>query len=287
MTTALTNLYVRNIPMDWTAADLIKLGEKFGPIVSAKLANTHTHMPPLHHPQHSSTPHNHPAHQPPASLHLLSLSTTPMTSLPITLSYTLSTRSAIAYQQHISRTLSCLDHLTAASPPSPSLSALTRPTPSTTPSTSTYAHTHHVPNVDGQLMYLRCVYVFARVPNPHMHTHTPTPTHCIRCQGLGWDEGDGAPIYPAVPLQEGSGPVRPGSPQAKRPLVCHARGRVLEESSGHLATFGTSNHRRLSVQDEGLPAPSHPCHSPLPLLTQPLTPHLRSLTVPSVASALL
>ena len=41
MTTALTNLYVRNIPMDWTAAELIKLGEKYGPIVSAKIMSQH------------------------------------------------------------------------------------------------------------------------------------------------------------------------------------------------------------------------------------------------------
>ena len=37
MTTALTNLYVRNLPMEWTAADLIALGEKYGPVVSAKV----------------------------------------------------------------------------------------------------------------------------------------------------------------------------------------------------------------------------------------------------------
>jgi hypothetical protein len=37
MTTALTNLYVRNIPMEWTAQELISLGEKYGPIVSAKI----------------------------------------------------------------------------------------------------------------------------------------------------------------------------------------------------------------------------------------------------------
>ena len=37
MTTALTNLYVRNLPMEWTSADLIALGEKYGPVVSAKV----------------------------------------------------------------------------------------------------------------------------------------------------------------------------------------------------------------------------------------------------------
>ena len=37
MTTALTNLYVRNLPMEWTAADLIALGEKYGAVVSAKV----------------------------------------------------------------------------------------------------------------------------------------------------------------------------------------------------------------------------------------------------------
>ena len=37
MTTALTNLYVRNLPMEWTSAELIALGEKYGPVVSAKV----------------------------------------------------------------------------------------------------------------------------------------------------------------------------------------------------------------------------------------------------------